>query len=365
MLWSMSPSPQPPGLTIVTGTQAFLVGQAIADAVAAARGVDPEVDRRDVGAGDPGAAGQLLTALSPSLFGEAAVVVVLALGEAPDDVVDVLTSALADLPERTWVVAVHAGSRGRALDRVRACQVRSGVAEVTCADIKKGRPTRDFLDARARQAGRRITADAVEALVLALGSDIALLVGALEQLLADVPQDPIDAPAVAATFAGVAEVTGFQVADAVWEARAVPALQRLRWGLSTQTLTGASAVGSLAAGLRALVRVAGAPRGMAKEDVARTAGVPPFKVGSLRAALANWEPAQLGRAVCDLAAVDAQVKGGLRPGESLEAAQKERALEAFIIATVGLRERSPAPHGRGRTAVPRGDLAGAGDVPVS
>ena len=184
---------------------------------------------------------------------------------------------------------------------------------------------------------------------MALGADIALLVGALEQLFADSDEDPIDAAEVTATFAGVAEVSGFQLADAVWEGRALLALQRLRWGLVSQTISGAGAVGSLAAGLRAMVKVAGAPRGMSEADVARLAGVPPFKVRVLRSAAASWEPAQLAEAVKLLAAVDAQMKGGLRPGESLEPAQKVRALEAFVIDTVGLQERpaARAPGGPG------------------
>ena len=188
--------------------------------------------------------------------------------------------------------------------------------------------------------------------MLALGSDIALLVGALEQLMADQLDDPIDAAVVTATFAGVAEVSGFQLADAVWEGRALLALQRLRWGLTTQTVTGAGAVGSLAAGLRAMVRVAGTPRGMSEADVARVAGVPPFKVRALRQAVQGWEPAQLADAVIALAEVDARVKGGLRPGESLEPAQKVHALESFITTTAGLGER-PARGGRPGPPRPR------------
>jgi DNA polymerase-3 subunit delta len=182
---------------------------------------------------------------------------------------------------------------------------------------------------------------------MALGSDTALLVGALEQLMADNPDDPIDATAVTRTFAGVAEVSGFQLADSVWEGRALQALHRLRWGLESQTISGVGAVASLAVGLRAMVRVAGAPRGMAEADVARLAGVPPFKVRQLRAAVRNWEPAQLADAVVALAAADAHVKGGLRPGESLEPAQKVHALESFIVTTTGLAERHrPGPPSR-------------------
>jgi DNA polymerase-3 subunit delta len=273
------------------------------------------------------------------------------LADAADQVMVALRAGVQDLPDDTWVVALHSGERNkRALEELRTLQVPGGLVEVPCAKVKAGRPTRELLEQEARRAGRRITSDGVDALVMALGSDIALLVGALEQLFADSAEDPIDAAEVTATFAGVAEVSGFQLADAVWEGRALLALQRLRWGLVSQTISGAGAVGSLAAGLRAMVKVAGTPRGMSEADVARLAGVPPFKVRVLRSAAASWEPAQLAEAVKQLAAVDAQMKGGLRPGESLEPAQKVRALEAFVLDTVGLQER-PVSRGRGAPGV--------------
>ncbi len=338
----------PAPFTLVTGDEPFLISRAVRRVVRAARAIDPAVERREVDATAPRAEGDLLTALSPSLFGGSAVVLIANLGDAAEPVLVALRAGLLDLPAETWVVGMHAGVRNRkALDGLRALEVPGGVAEVSCAQVKRGRPTREFLEAEARRSGRRITADGVDALVMALGSDIALLVGALEQLMADDPDDPIDAADVSATFAGVAEVSGFQLADAVWEGRAVPAVARLRWGMASQTLTGAGAVGSLASGLRAMVKAGGAPRSMSEADVARLAGVPPFKVRALRSAASAWEPAQLADAVTHLAGVDAQVKGGLRPGESLEQAQKERALEAFVIDTVGWSDRRP-PHPGGR-----------------
>lgn len=339
-----APARPPARLTLLVGSEEFLISRAVARVLVAARSVDPAVERREVDAEQPAALGDLQTALSPSLFGEAAVVVVRGVHEAQDSVTAALLEGLSDLADDTWVVVQHSGTKNKKLlDLLRAAPVPQGVAEVACAEVKKGRATRELLESEARAAGRRLTSDGADALVLALGSDIALLVGALEQLMADEPDDPIDAAVVTATFAGVAEVSGFQLADAVWEGRALMALHRLRWGLASQTVTGAGAVGSLAAGLRAMVRVAGTPRGMAEADVARVAGVPPFKVRSLRQALQGWEPAQLADAVVALAAVDAQVKGGLRPGESLEPVQKVHALESFITSTAGLGERPARP----------------------
>jgi hypothetical protein len=183
-----------------------------------ARRADPGVERREVDAEEPGAVGALQSALSPSLFGEAAVVLVTGVADAPDSVLQALVAGVGDLAHETWVVVQHVGTRNRrSLDQIRALDVPGGVAEVACAEVKRGRPTRELLEAEARAAGRRLTTDGADALVMALGPDIALLVGALEQLMADNPEDQIDSSVVSATFAGVAEVSGFQLADAVWE----------------------------------------------------------------------------------------------------------------------------------------------------
>lgn len=334
-------APTPPArLTLLVGAEPFLINRAVGRVVAAARRVDPAVERRDVAADESDAVGALQAALSPSLFGEAAVVVVSDVADATDAVVEALRAGLGDLADDTWVVVQHAGNKSKkALDLLRGCDVPGSRAEIACGEVKRGQATRELLEAEARASGRRLTADGADALAMALGSDVALLVGALEQLMADQPEDPIDAAVVTSTFAGVAEVSGFQLSDALLEGRSLLALQRLRWGLAGQTVSGPGVTASLAAGLRSLARVRGAPRGMAEADVARLAGVPPFKVRSLRNAGRSWEDGQLADAVVSLAEVDAQVKGGLRPGESLDATQKVHVLESFIVDTVGLRER--------------------------
>ena len=331
-----APVRRPSGLTLLVGAEEYLISRAIRALVAAARAITPEAERRDVDVLEPGALGELQAALSPSLFGDAAVVVLTDVSEAPPAVVDALVGGLADLAEETWVVAVHGGVKAKpVLTRLRESRPPGGVTELACAKVTRPAQRRELLAEQARAAGRELTSDGADALALAVGSDIALLVGALEQVLADVPDDPIDAPAISELFVGVAEVSGFQLADAVWERKSLLALSRLRWGMASQTLTGPGVTGSLAAGLRGLVRVDGAPRGLAKEEVARRAGVPPFKVPQLRETAQKWEPVELGDAVIALAEVDAAVKGGLLPGESLEAAQKEHALESFITRTAG------------------------------
>jgi DNA polymerase III subunit delta len=349
-----APQEPPAGLTLLVGTEGFLVARGIRRVLRAARAVDPAVERREVDAVDPAAVGELQSALSPSLFAESAVVIVRGVDEASETLLGVLLDGVSDLAERMWVVVEHSGSKARTavagLAALRGLRIPGGVREIACAEVKRGRETRDFLMNEARAAGRRLTGDGADALAMALGSDTGLLVGALEQLLADSPEPTIDASVVTTMFAGVGEVSGFQLADAVWEGRGRLALQRLRWGTASQDISPAGAVGSLASGLRGMVRVGAARRGLPDAEVARAAGVPPFKVRLLREAFGDWAPRELGDAVVRLAEVDAAVKGGLRPGESLESAQKGHVLEAFVTRTTGLLgERPSAVPGSGAT----------------
>ena len=65
----------------------------------------------------------------------------------------------------------------------------------------------------------------------------------------------------------------------------------------------------MASGLRGLARVASAPAGTPEAEVAREAGVPPFKVRSLREQAGRWHPAALAAALVAMAEADAAVKG--------------------------------------------------------
>ena len=133
---SPASSPAPPAaLTLLTGAEPFLLSRAVARVVRAARSVDPDVERRDVDAQAPGAEGDLITALSPSLFGGAAVVVVSGLADASEQVTAALRAGALDLPADTWVVALHSGERNKkALEELRALWDRMRQEAISDAD---------------------------------------------------------------------------------------------------------------------------------------------------------------------------------------------------------------------------------------
>jgi DNA polymerase-3 subunit delta len=82
-------------LTLVVGDEELLVSRAVSDVVSAARAADPEVDVRDLTAGDL-QRGDLDEVLSPSLFGDRRVVVLRCAQDLVKDLTPELTNYVAD-----------------------------------------------------------------------------------------------------------------------------------------------------------------------------------------------------------------------------------------------------------------------------
>lgn len=332
-----------PRITLAIGGEAVLIDRAVASVATAVRKAEPTAQRTTIGAGDEGAAGDLREAAAPNLFGDAGVVVITGIDAADDDLVKALREVLTDLPESTHLVLTHpGGTKGKALlDELR----KAGAEEVDCRGPKKGKETREFLTREFARRKRKVTPDAIVILYDAIGHDIGLLSSAVSQLCADIEAEVIDAAAVGDFFGGVAEVSGFTVADAVWDRRQADALETLRQAMlaGDPSRIGVLMVSSLASGLRTLVRVGGMPPGASDADVAREAGVPPWKVKDLRRQWTRWASDQrrLAQAVVALAEADGAVKGGVSAGTALDPEQKLLALELLVAGTQGSRTAIP------------------------
>ena len=326
--------------TLAQGSEPFLVQRAVLGVVAAVHREDPTAQRTVIAAGAETAAHELREAAAPNLFGEATIVVVEGIDAADEALAGAIRSLLADPPEHAHVVFTHpGGTKGKALvDAIKA----AGADVVECQTVKRGRATIDFLTREFAARRRKATPEAITALYEAVGQDLGLLAGAVSQLVADVEGNPIDEGQVRRYFAGVADVSGFAIADAVWDRRYDDALLTLRQAVlaADSARVGPATVASLASGLRSLVRVGGMPPGAAESDIAREAGVPAWKVRSLRKQWSRWSGDQrrLAAAVVALADADAAMKGGVREGSSLDAEQKLLALEILVTgASAGVR----------------------------
>lgn len=298
----------PPLVTLITGSEELLRDRAVAQVVAQARRHDSaaEVVYLSAVGLEPGR----VTALAnPSLFGELTVIVVTEVAESADAIVDELKAYVAAPPEGVALVLVHAGgAKGKSLlDAVR--RTRSPTAPVIeCKALKWESEKVAFVQAEFGRHKRQVRPDAAAALVDALGNDLRELANACSQLIADT-EGPVDRAAVERYHAGRVEVSGFKVADAAIDGRCEEALRLLRHALAT----GVDPVpvnAAFAAGLRNLARVAGMPRTMRPDDVARALGIPPFQVKKARGQMGGWTGDGVASAIAVVAHADEQIKGG-------------------------------------------------------
>ena len=297
-----------PPLTLVTGPEELLADRAVTQIVAAARQADPAVEICDLAPGQlaPGGFAELV---SPSLFGEAKVVILRGVQDLTTDQTAEVTRYLKDPADTTVLVLVHGGGvKGKALlDAVKKLKPNL----VDCPKLAKPGDRIGFIKAEFKRERRSITDDAARALSDAVGSDLRELAAAASQLVADT-EGTVDDAVVARYYQGRAEVSGFAIADLAIEGRRFEALEQLRFALDTGVAP-VLIVSAFATGLRRLGKVAAAGGN------ARDLGLPPWQVDKLRKQARSWNPARLGAALRSVAETDAAVKGaGADPAYALE-----------------------------------------------
>lgn len=313
---------EPAPVVLVRGAEELLVERAVERIVAQARADDPEVGVERVDAVDY-APGMLAVLTSPSLFSDAKVVVVGGLERASDELLaDAAGYVAAQLASAVVVLCHGGGQRGKALlDAVRA----SGAPEVGCEPITSDADKLAFASAELRRAGRRADAQALRALVDAVGSDLRELASACLQLATDTT-GVIGVDAVERYYGGRVEASGFQVADAAVAGEAGRAVALLRHALATG-IDPVPLVAALAVRLRTLAKV-GAVRGRGAE-AARALGLAPWQVDRAVRELRGWTPEGLATAISAVAQADAEVKGEGRDAQFAV----ERAVLAIAAAT--------------------------------
>ena len=307
-------------VVLVTGPEELLNERVVAEARAAVRRHDPEAeDSETTGeALTPGSLGELA---APSLLSSTRCVVVRRIEEAPEEAHPTLLGYAASPEPDIALVLVHSGGpKGSGL----LAKLRKLGAVVERRSEKvKARGFVDFVQREARGHRGRFEEDAAEALVEAVGEDLRGLAAAVDQLTHDFPDQPVSTEVVRRYFSGRAEVKGFTIADDALAGRIPEALEELRWALDTG-VSPPMLTGSFASAVRGLARVQGTSRGVRDADLAREAGVPPWKVRALRSQARAWSEDGLGQAVRAVATADAEVKG--------QAADAAYALERMILA---------------------------------
>jgi DNA polymerase-3 subunit delta len=192
-----------------------------------------------------------------------------------------------------------------------------------------------FVRNEVRSAGGRVTADAVTALVEAVGADLRQLSAATSQLLSDFGGS-IDAEAVARFHHGQAEVSGFTVAERVLVGDRQGSVEMLRWALE-RGVAHVLIADAIADGVRTAARVASLTTSNIG-DLARVLKLPPWKVKKAQAQSRGWSIEGLQLALGVAAELNADVKGA--------AASADYALERAVRRIVTIRSET----GRGGRA---------------
>lgn len=289
-------------LCLVLGDEELLANRAVAAAIASVRAREPGAEVQEH-AGAEMSAGDLMAAVSPSLFGAARVVVVRDAQDLRKDAAAALLDYVKSPEPDVTLVVVHAGGvKGRALaDALRA----AGAAVTSAAKLKPGERV-EFTRSEVRRLGGRCTEDAAQALVAAVGHDLRELAAACSQLVADT-SGTIDRAAVARYYRGQGDVRGYNISDAVMAGNLAGALEGLRWALRSG-VDPVPLASALSDGVRAFARVASAPG--SEQQVAALAGVPAWKVRNIRSQARAWSPEALAAATRIAAEGNAAVRGG-------------------------------------------------------
>lgn len=235
-------------------------------------------------------------------------------------------------PDLTLVIVHFGGKRNEAL--VKAF-IAAGAALDECPRLKSSGDLAAFTRSEVRQLGGRITADAVTALVDAVGNDLRQLSAAAGQLVSDFG-GTIDGDAVARFHRGQAEVTGFAVAERVLVGDRAGSIETLRWALE-RGVPHVLIADAIADAVRTAARVTSLSS-TSSGELARTLRMPQWKVNKAQVQSRGWSIEGLQQAIGVAAELNADVKGA--------AASADYALERAIRRIVTIRTET----GRGGRA---------------
>ena len=290
------------GLVLVQGAESLLADRAITQVIATkadAQVITLSSEEIEVGV--------ITDNLAPSLFGDQRVVVIKEIQDLDSECSDEIATYLENQDENLTLLLWHKGGvKGKAL----VDKIKKAGAEIIAAEaVKKESEKSEFVRAEFKRLNRKISTEAVQALIDSLGSDLRELSAACSQLASDVAlQKTIDEEDVIAYQQGRVESTGFDVADAAVEGNTPIAIINLRNALATGT-DPVLIVSALASSFRTLAKVSGASRSVKSFELAQSMAIPPWQIDKARRQLVGWSENAMAKAVIAIAAADADIKG--------------------------------------------------------
>lgn len=319
-------------IVLIAGGEEFLAEREVRRIYFAVKSVEPTIERRDIDGSSDTAFEQFLDAVSPSLFGETPLVVLDNVEQSSDALQKAILEAIDNPDTTTRTLLVQKGLvKGRGfIDKIKKSK-----AEQIVVEKPKGKAFDEYIINEFKAHKRKIEPEAVKALRDAVGDDLRMLTAAVSQLSADLEAAIITANDVEKYYEGMSGVPAYVITDHVFERRVTAAITALRWGIEREPNMGPAVIATAINGIRSLLQVINAPSGSSEADIARSAGVPPWKVRTLRDQGRKWRPAELADAALLLTYADAALKGGhidvLGTVEVLDPIQRQALLERVLV----------------------------------
>lgn len=290
-------------ILLIHGGESVLADRALLQALSVRSDFEKTVlDGADL---EPGRYGE---AVAPSLFAEKRVVVIRDLQDVVVEVQEEIESLFESLDPNLHLIFVHKGGvKGKGLlDKIKKLKPEI----ITCEPIKKAADKEAFVREEFARHGRKISSDAISALVDATGSDTRELAAACSQIAFDTNAGKavIDEEDISKYYQGRVEATGFDVADATLAGDPRSALVALRHALETGT-DPIMIVSALTSSIRTLAKVSGAPRNANAFQLAGSLGLAPWQIDKARRQLQKWSPALIAFSVQELSRADVAIKG--------------------------------------------------------
>ncbi len=300
---------KPTAVMAILGPEEHIAERVIRSVRDQLREANPMLEVHEVSASDY-EAGTIANLASPSLFAEPRLLIFRQVEKCNDAFLQEALEALESAIAEVTLIFRHDSSSVRGKKLLEKLRSTAGVAEILCEPIKKDADRVAFV--QAEFASRKISNDAIRALLEAFGDDLAELASACSQLLQD-SADSITTELVDAYFGGRVETSSFKVADAAIAGNLPEALSLLRHALAT----GVDPVPLLSA-------LASKAQQLAKVFSNRTAtaaqlGMQPWMLDKVRRSVGGWSDEGLRNVIVALADTDAAIKGAERdPEYSLE-----------------------------------------------
>ena len=290
-------------ILLIHGGESVLADRALLQALSVRSDFEKTV--LDGGDLEPGRYGE---AVAPSLFAEKRVVVIRDLQDVVVEVQEEIESLFESLDPNLHLIFVHKGGvKGKGLlDKIKKLKPEI----ITCEPIKKAADKEAFVREEFARHGRKISSDAISALVDATGSDTRELAAACSQIAFDTNAGKavIDEEDISKYYQGRVEATGFDVADETLAGDPRSALVALRHALETGT-DPIMIVSALTSSIRTLAKVSGAPRNANAFQLAGSLGLAPWQIDKARRQLSKWSPALIAFSVQELSRADVAIKG--------------------------------------------------------